>query len=111
MKKVLKKWGHEKWIVNKSYCGKRLFIRKGWRSSIHFHKEKDETFYLESGKLLFEFGKRRLTLRKGDSIYIRPGMSHRFSGIESSVLFEFSTHHLEKDSFRDPEALSGRISK
>ncbi len=47
IKKVNKVWGSEEWIVNNStYCGKILNIKKGYRSSIHYHKNKHETFYL-----------------------------------------------------------------
>ena len=50
IKYVPKGWGYEKWIVNNEmYCGKLLFIEKGKRCSWHYHKIKDETFYLQSG--------------------------------------------------------------
>ena len=52
IKFVPKGWGHEKWIVNNDeYCGKLLFFEEGKRCSWHYHKIKDETFYLQSGKL------------------------------------------------------------
>ena len=46
---VSKGWGYEDWIVNKEqYCGKLLFIKKGKKCSWHYHKNKDETFYIQS---------------------------------------------------------------
>ena len=54
---VSKGWGYEDWIVNKKeYCGKILFIKKGKRCSWHYHKLKDETFYIQSGKLEVLYG-------------------------------------------------------
>lgn len=52
-----KGWGWERWIVNKpEYCGKLLFIAKDRHLSLHYHKKKDETFYLQSGEIrLFYF--------------------------------------------------------
>ena len=51
-----KGWGYEKWIVNKDeYCGKLLHIIKGKKCSWHYHKSKDETFYLQEGKLLVRY--------------------------------------------------------
>ena len=51
-----KGWGYEKWIVNKDeYCGKLLHIIKGMKCSWHYHKKKDETFYLQEGKLLVKY--------------------------------------------------------
>ena len=51
-----KGWGYEKWIVNTDeYCGKLLFFEEGKRCSWHYHKLKDETFYLQSGKMLLYY--------------------------------------------------------
>jgi len=51
---VSKGWGHEKVICNtEEYCGKLLYFVKGKKCSFHYHKLKDETFYLQSGKILF----------------------------------------------------------
>ena len=53
IKHVPKGWGYEKWIVNtEEYCGKLLFFNEGKRCSWHYHKLKDEVFYIQSGKML-----------------------------------------------------------
>lgn len=45
---VEKSWGHEDWIANSPlYCGKDLFIKKGKWLSLHYHKLKTETFYVQ----------------------------------------------------------------
>jgi hypothetical protein len=44
--KTHKVWGYEQTIVNGAYCGKRMFLREGFRCSIHHHRLKDETFYV-----------------------------------------------------------------
>ena len=50
VKFVSKGWGYEKWIVNcEKYCGKLLFIAKGKKCSWHYHRKKDEVFYVQSG--------------------------------------------------------------
>ena len=52
LKIVPKGWGFEKWIVNnEKYCGKILYIVKDHKCSWHYHKIKDETFYVQSGKI------------------------------------------------------------
>ena len=54
VKKVDKPWGYEIWMANNEandYCGKILFIKKGFESSLHFHYEKAETLYVQSGLL------------------------------------------------------------
>ena len=55
IKKVDKVWGSEEWIVNNDkYCGKILNLKKGFRGSVHHHKNKNETFYLLEGRVLLE---------------------------------------------------------
>src|SRR5262245_24647147 len=49
---VSKVWGFEDWLANSSlYCGKLLFLKKNKRLSLHYHKLKDETFYIQSGEV------------------------------------------------------------
>jgi len=103
-----KGWGHELWIVNnEKYCGKILFIKKGKRCSWHYHEVKDETFYLQTGKLkvwLSNSDNRSEAYEKiltsGDSLHIYTGLRHQMLALEDSELFEFSTQHFDEDSKR-----------
>lgn len=102
---VEKVWGHDEWIVNnEKYCGKKLFIKEGFRCSLHFHKIKDETFYVLKGKIFLETEfqgiKKTYSMEVGDSAHIPPLMVHRFTALENSELIEFSTQHFEEDSYR-----------
>lgn len=108
IKEVKKGWGYEKWIVNNDkYCGKLLFFNKGKRCSWHFHKIKDETFYLQSGLISLYYGWEEdlsksevLILEPGDSFHIPIGLKHQMVALEDSELFEFSTEHFDSDSYR-----------
>jgi len=52
LKIVPKGWGYEVHIANSElYCGKQLHFIKGRHCSVHYHKLKDETFFLASGEL------------------------------------------------------------
>ena len=102
MKIVKKPWGYEKiWAISKSYAGKILHIDKGQRLSLQFHEKKEETIYVLEGNLLVVFGDsedslKELVLNKGESMYIEPGLIHRFCATESSVkLIEVSTPELD----------------
>lgn len=100
-----KVWGREEWVANnKDYCGKLLIVKKKFRCSTHYHKIKKETFYLQSGLIFLEVEENgnfvHYIMRKGDSYNIQPYQKHRFSAIEDSVIFEFSTQHFEDDSYR-----------
>jgi len=98
--KVPKVWGEEHWIVNQEYCGKKMVLRKGYRCSLHFHKNKDEVFYVTSGRILLELGDGERVMGPGDHHHIPPGVEHRFWGIEDAEIMEFSTHHEDDDSYR-----------
>jgi len=108
MKFVKKGWGYEKWIVNKSeYCGKLLCFMRDKRCSWHYHKLKDEVFYLQSGKMLVKFSDQdditkaeELILKPGDNFHVWRGLRHQMIAIEDSELFEFSTEHFDSDSHR-----------
>jgi len=108
IKIVQKGWGYEKWIVNnEKYCGKLLFFNKGKRCSWHFHKIKDETFYLQSGLISLYYGWEEdlskaevLVLEPGNSFHIPIGLKHQMVALENSELFEFSTEHFDSDSYR-----------
>ena len=105
---VPKGWGHEVWIVNKQeYCGKLLYLKEGKKCSWHYHKLKDETFYLQSGKILLKYldsddidSAEEVILSPGDSFYIPIGLRHQMFAFENSELFEFSTQHFDEDSNR-----------
>ena len=105
---VSKGWGFEKWIVNtEEYCGKLLYFAKSKKCSWHYHKLKDETFYIQSGKILLKYSDsddisdaNEIILNKGDKFHIYRGLRHQMFAIEDTELFEFSTQHFDEDSYR-----------
>lgn len=111
---VAKPWGYERWIANGDYCGKELFFFAGRKCSFHYHKVKDETFFVQRGALvvrsvLFD-SKRDATwllcasqqtiLRPGNVFHVPPLTVHQIEALEDSVLIEVSTHHEDADSIR-----------
>ena len=108
MKHVDKGWGWERWIVNcEEYCGKLLFFNKGKRCSWHFHKLKDEVFYLQSGKMMIYYSNeddismaKQKILTPGNNFHVYRGLRHQMVALEDSELFEFSTQHFDSDSHR-----------
>ena len=63
---VPKNWGEEHWIVNGAYCGKKLVLKRGHRCSLHYHKDKDEVFYVIRGRVFLELGGVEEVLEPGD---------------------------------------------
>ena len=105
---VPKGWGFEKWIVNnEEYCGKLLYFVKGKMCSWHYHKLKDEVFYIQSGKMLVKYSDdddlenaKELILEKGENFHVYRGLRHRMIALQDTELFEFSTQHFDSDSYR-----------
>ena len=108
IKFVPKGWGYEKWIVNKEdYCGKILWFAKGKKCSWHYHKLKDEVFYIRKGKLIVRSGWSRninecisVTLNPGDNFHVPVGLIHQMEAVTDTEMFEFSTQHFDEDSYR-----------
>ena len=108
IKFVSKGWGFEKWIVNcEEYCGKLLYFVKGKRCSWHYHKLKEEVFYIQSGKIIVKYSddddiekSDTQILEKGDNFHIYRGLRHQMIALEDTELFEFSTQHFDSDSHR-----------
>ena len=107
IKKVEKGWGHELiWCSNDKYCGKLLNFNKGAKFSMHFHAEKDETWYVLSGKfvVLHIDTKTALVHEKelsiGDVWRNIPLLPHQIICIEEGTIIEVSTADSVEDNYR-----------
>lgn len=101
----LRAWGHEIWIVNGDYCGKRLLFEaeaEEFSTTLHYHEIKHETMLCVSGAFRIEFdGHDSVNLRLGDSVVIPPGVAHRIVCLSGDgEIIEFSTRHEDTDSIR-----------
>ncbi|HEU4343751.1 MAG TPA: cupin [Candidatus Binatia bacterium] len=98
--KVDKPWGYELiWAHTERYVGKVLHINKGEALSYQYHRIKDETIRLMTGKLEMDVeveGERStLKLMPGDCLHIVPGMKHRMTALEDCEVLEVSTPELD----------------
>lgn len=114
MEKILKPeiypkgWGREEWIYNsEAYCGKFLVFQANKKCSWHFHKIKDETFHLLSGKIIVKYSfedsletAKSIELNVGETFNVPPQLRHQMIALTESVLLEISTTHFENDSYR-----------
>jgi mannose-6-phosphate isomerase-like protein (cupin superfamily) len=121
---IQKKWGYEIWIENNSlYCGKHLHVVPNRWCSVHYHKNKKETFYVISGTLKLQYSTsldkeewktnpeehlvKSIILEKGQSFTINPMTAHRFTAQSHYPcdFIEISTFHEDSDSYRIIEAI------
>ena len=104
---IPKGWGKELIIENNNlYCGKLLIFNKGCKFSMHYHLEKDETWYVQEGRFLYKWidTERGITheekLNKGDVVRQRIGQPHQLIAYTDGIIFEVSTRHFDHDSYR-----------
>ena len=101
-RRVDKPWGWELiWADADAYVGKVLFVRAGHSLSLQFHREKDESWYVESGRAKLELGAvgdavlKTEVIAAGASFHFPPGTVHRVTALEDTTILEVSTPHLD----------------
>jgi quercetin dioxygenase-like cupin family protein len=106
---VKKGWGHELiWATNEKYTGKLLvFDQAGSKFSMHFHTNKDETWYVNQGSFLLRWidttsaVMNEQVLRTGDTWRNLPNVPHQLEALEAgSTVTEVSTADSVEDNFR-----------
>ena len=102
VKRVEKPWGYELiWALTGTYCGKVLFIKAGQALSLQFHREKEESWLVQSGRATLELGEEgdgtlvQGVIEAGSAFHYVPGTVHRVTAIEDTTILEVSTPHLD----------------
>jgi len=107
--KIPKGWGYELvWSSTDQYCGKKMvFEKKGSKFSMHFHKEKDESWIVDQGGFLLRWIDTKtakineLILNTGDTWHNPPHLPHQLEALEdSSIVTEVSTKDSAEDNYR-----------
>lgn len=92
---VPKPWGREIWYAHEEhYAGKILEVTKGHALSLQRHERKQETMYLQSGRVLYHLNGAEFEMQPGDCLTVRPGDVHRLIALEDVVMLEVSTPEL-----------------
>jgi mannose-6-phosphate isomerase len=101
-RKVEKPWGYELiWAHADQYVGKVLFVKAGESLSLQFHREKDESWFVQSGRARLELGSagdavlKEEIIAAGAAFHYRPGTVHRVTALEDTTILEVSTPHLD----------------
>ncbi len=101
-RRVEKPWGWELiWAHTDAYVGKILFVRSGHSLSLQFHRQKDESWYVESGRAELELGDagqgalNAEVITAGACFHFPPGTVHRVTALEDTTILEVSTPHLD----------------
>jgi mannose-6-phosphate isomerase-like protein (cupin superfamily) len=101
-RRVDKPWGHELiWALSDVYCGKVLFVKAGHSLSLQLHRQKDESWLVQSGRAKVELGREgdaelaESVVGPGEAFRFVPGTVHRVTAIEDTTILEVSTPQLD----------------
>ena len=128
VKMVTKPWGWEKWLAHGKpefpYAFKMIHIKAPHRTSLQFHRYKQESIYLLSGKARLHYsdaaidaerfakggyspaeteaivaGLKTRPFNPGETLHVMPCHLHRMEALEDITMLETSTTELD-DVFR-----------
>lgn len=104
---VEKGWGSELiWVTNDLYCSKLMKFNRGAKFSMHFHAEKDESWYVLDGLFKVRFietndASMHETILKAGAVWRnRPLQPHQVECIEAGTIIEVSTPDSVEDNYR-----------
>ena len=104
---ISKGWGSEFiWESNDLYCGKFLNFKEGARFSMHFHKDKDETWYVLKGKFIVKYIDTKTSEVKEEELGMgatwrnKPLEPHQLYCLEEGQIIEVSTKDTAEDNYR-----------
>lgn len=104
---IPKAWGHELiWATNDKYCGKLLKFNANSEFSMHFHAEKDETWYVLDGSFIIKYidtndaTLRVRELKPGDTWRNKPYEPHKLCCLTEGTIIEVSTPDSVEDNYR-----------
>jgi quercetin dioxygenase-like cupin family protein len=88
------------WARGRHYAAKILHIEAGQRLSLQYHRVKEETLLLLTGRLWMELegddGRMHMyEALAGETFHIPPGCIHRLAAVETCDVLEVSTPELE----------------
>jgi mannose-6-phosphate isomerase len=109
--RVSKPWGHEVWLNGQHPCYalKEIFIKAGTKTSLQYHRQKQETNVLFKGTAKLHY-KENLGVSNDEvkpqdlasteinpisSIEVLPLTLHRLEAVSDILLYEISTPHLD----------------
>lgn len=104
---VNKGWGSELiWATNDKYCGKLLHFNRASKFSMHFHAEKEETWYVLTGRFEVRWINTEdasecwANLAPGDTWHNKPLSPHQLICLEPGTIIEVSTPDSVEDNYR-----------
>lgn len=91
--------------INREYCKKLILLLPNQNHPAHFHRKKEETFYVLYGKIIITIDGVEKEYKSGDIVVVERGAKHSFSTKDGVIFEEISTTHYKDDSYYDDESI------
>ena len=98
---VPKPWGWETlWTLTRRYAGRILHIRRGHQLALAYHREREESFLVRTGRVILVLEDARgqlceLWLGPGDAQHVPPGRLHRLIALDDAEVVAVSTPEID----------------
>lgn len=99
-----KYWGKITSVCKLENCTLKIIeMHKDTQSSLEFHTEKNETYYILSGKVRvgIRYGRaenKSVVLNEGDVYHVPKGVMHMRMSLEDSIIVEIASNDTDADS-------------
>ena len=77
---------HESKGASKQHTVAMVEVPPGKKSSPHYHKEREESYYFLEGEGLARIESKEAKVKKGDLVFSRPGQKHEFINSSNSPM-------------------------
>lgn len=106
-------WGRNTEVFkNDSVSTNYLELIKGGVCSWHFHRHKNNTFHLISGKVLIKTEHNETILEPGNSLLVLAPLKHQFEALEDSEMIEVMwVGYDPSDIVRETQGFMKRLEK
>lgn len=85
-------------IINRDYCKSYVIMKPGQDYPVHYHKIKNETFYVLRGTLRICVNDKEFILSPGEMLNVERGCDHSFGTSKGCIFEEISTMYIPNDS-------------
>lgn len=94
---IKKPWGKENILVKGPYVVKELHIKRGKKTSYHYHRQKTDTIIVLQGRAKVEYKTSIKELQFHDTLHIPALTMHSIEalGDEDCIIYEVSTPELD----------------
>lgn len=93
-------------ISNREYCKKIIVVLPGQQHPNHYHKVKEESFHVLSGKLTLTLDGVTKEVKTGDVVTVERSVMHAFTSANGCIFEEISTTHIKGDSYYEDERIA-----